>query len=88
MDKPDEFLFPSQISGQHFSRRQALTWFDTILKSANIAQDEDGKKKRGACIHSLRHVFVINSIYVRMRYILCFSNNLFIRINEIIRLLR
>lgn len=62
MDKPDEFLFPSQISGQHFSRRQALTWFDTILKSANIAQDEDGKKKRGACIHSLRHVFVINSM--------------------------
>ena len=62
LDKPYEYIFPGQISGQPFSKKSVLTWFDIILKSANIAHDENGKKKRGACIHSLRHIFVINSM--------------------------
>lgn len=62
-DNANAYLFPSTIlQDKHFSTREVLAWFDVILKTANIAQDNCGHKQRGANLHSFRHVFVLNSM--------------------------
>lgn len=62
MEQPDAYLFPGMKSGTHYTTRQVVTWFSEILKLANIDQWEKSPNKRGACLHSFRHLFVLKAI--------------------------
>lgn len=62
MNTPDAYLFPGQKQGSHFTTRQMDTWFSEILKLADIDQREKIPYERGACLHCLRHLFVLKSM--------------------------
>ena len=61
---PDAYLFPGakHKNGRHLTKRQAAYWFAEILRLANIDQRKKNLKERGACLHCLRHVFVLKSM--------------------------
>lgn len=62
MDKPESYLFPGRKEGTHFTTRQMSKWFSAILCQANIGQAGRTPHGRGACIHCLRHLFVLKSM--------------------------
>ena len=62
MPCPDAYLFPGDKKGAHFTTRQMATWFSELLKLAGIDQREKKPGERGACLHCLRHVFVLKSM--------------------------
>ena len=64
MLSPDAYLFPgdSHKKDSHFTSRQLATWFSELLRLANIDQREKMHGERGACLHCLRHVFVLKSM--------------------------
>ncbi len=62
MHQPDAFLFPGQKAGTHYTARQMEAWFSEILKSAGIDQRKKKPNERGACLHCLRHLFVLKSM--------------------------
>ena len=62
MDKPDDFLFPGKKPGTHFTTRQMSEWFSILLEKADIDQTDKTDSGRGACIHCLRHLFVLKAM--------------------------
>ena len=62
MDKPDAYLFPGIKEGTHLSTRQMDYWFGRILQLADIDQRIKEPGERGACLHCLRHLFVMKAI--------------------------
>ncbi len=62
MRSPDAYLFPSVKPGCPFPKRQMRKWFSKLLRLANIDQREKVSGERGACLHCLRHVFVLKSM--------------------------
>lgn len=62
MYEPDAYLFPGRKKGTHLCTRQMDAWFSEILKLGNINQREKAPGERGACIHCLRHLFVIKAV--------------------------
>jgi len=58
------YLFPGarHKKDSHLTKRQAETWFAELLRLANIDQREKSRSERGACLHCLRHVFVLKSM--------------------------
>ena len=61
-DQPDAYLFPGKKAGTHFTTRQMDSWFEKILMLAGIDQREKEPGERGACLHCLRHLFVLKSM--------------------------
>lgn len=62
MHKPDDYLFPGRKDGTHLCTRQMEDWFSEILRLADIDQSEKAPGERGACMHCLRHLFVMKSL--------------------------
>ena len=62
MYKPDAYLFPGRGNSTHLCTRQMDTWFSEILQLAGIDQRSKEPGERGACIHCLRHLFVMKAI--------------------------
>lgn len=62
LSKPDAFLFPGRNPNRHYTTRQVDFWFSKILRLANIDQRKRPANERGACLHCLRHVFVLKSM--------------------------
>lgn len=62
MHKPDAYLFPGRGNSTHLCTRQMDTWFSEILQLAGIDQRSKEPGERGACIHCLRHLFVMKAI--------------------------
>ena len=62
MDKPDAYLFPGIKEGAHLCTRQMDCWFSKILQLADIDQRIKKPGERGACLHCLRHLFVMKAI--------------------------
>lgn len=62
MDKPDTYLFPGSKPGHHYTTRQMAFWFVDILRLAGIDQRNKACNERGACLHCLRHLFVLKSM--------------------------
>jgi len=62
MPSPDAYLFPGQSPERPFTNRQVQTWFSEILRRANIDQRERTRYERRACLHCLRHLFVLKSM--------------------------
>ena len=64
MRLPDAYLFPGAThkKDSHLTKRQAETWFAELLRLANIDQKKKSRGERGACLHCLRHVFVLKSM--------------------------
>lgn len=62
MYKPDAHLFPGKDSEHHYTTRQVDFWFSRILKIAGIDQRDKQPGERGACLHCLRHLFVLKSM--------------------------
>jgi integrase len=59
--KAEALLFPSAIQEVPFSVHAARNTFNVILKSAGISIKGRVKRKRGPCLHCLRHVFAFKS---------------------------
>lgn len=59
---PDAYLFPGLKPNCHFTKRQAEKWFAEILRLSGIDQREKELHERGACLHCLRHVFVLKAM--------------------------
>lgn len=62
MHKPDAYLFPGRKPERHYTRRQMDVWFAEILRLAGIDQRNKQPNERGACLHCLRHLFVLKSM--------------------------
>lgn len=62
MHEPEAFLFPGGKEGRHLTTRTMDTWFSEILKLADIDQRDRNRNERGACLHCLRHLFVLKSM--------------------------
>ena len=60
-DKPDAFLFPGLKSDSPVSQGTMSESFKNILKASNIYVPPDNPRRRGQCLHCLRHVFAVNS---------------------------
>lgn len=61
-NQPNAYLFPGRKPGTHYTTRQMDYWFVEILKIADIDQADRKPNERGACIHCLRHLFVLKSM--------------------------
>lgn len=61
-DSPEAYLFPGKKPEQHFTERQMDAWFSELLRLADIDQREKSPYERGACLHCLRHLFVLKSM--------------------------
>lgn len=62
MHNPDAYLFPGRKQEHPFTTRQMGTWFAEILRLADIDQRDKEINERGACLHCLRHLFVLKSM--------------------------
>jgi len=64
MYTPEAYLFPGSKTKKdcHFTSRQAERWFSKLLRLAGIDQRAKSWHERGACLHCLRHVFVLKSM--------------------------
>lgn len=62
MYDPDAYLFPGRKQKTHLTTRQVEIWFLRILEAADIYRHQKEPGKRGACLHCLRHVFVLKSM--------------------------
>lgn len=62
MNKPDAFLFSGKDENSHYAGRNLSYHFSEILKKLNIDQIESDSYRRGACIHCLRHFYVLKAI--------------------------
>lgn len=62
LHKPDAYLFPGSKAGTHLCTRQMESWFKEILRLADIDQRNKKPGERGACMHCLRHLFVMKSL--------------------------
>lgn len=62
IDKPDAYLFPGRKPECHFTKGQMDKWFAEILMLADIDQRDKKPNERVACLHCLRHLFVLKSM--------------------------
>ena len=62
LNSPDALLFEGKIKDKPITKRQVEHWFSIIIQYAGINQPHKEFGKRGACIHCLRHLFVIKSV--------------------------
>ena len=62
MYEPNAYLFPGKKLKTHLTTRQVDEWFSRILEVATIDRHQKEPGKRGACLHCLRHVFVLKSM--------------------------
>lgn len=61
-DVSDVLLFEGAKEDKPITTRQVDAWFSVILKRADIDQLNKERYERGACIHCLRHLFVLKSV--------------------------
>ncbi len=62
MDDPEAYLFPGKSRDGIYTRRQAASWFQHILKNAGVAVNGTGVPWGGPCLHCFRHLFVVKVI--------------------------
>lgn len=62
MDDPEAHLFPGKSKDGIYTRRQAASWFQEILKKAGVSTNETGVPWDGPCLHCFRSLFVIKAI--------------------------
>ena len=62
MDDPEAYLFPGKSKDGIYTRRQAASWFQTILQKARVTTNETGVPWGGPCLHCFRHLFVLKAI--------------------------
>ena len=60
-EAPDAFLFPGKNPDAPMSMSNMFTRFRKILIESEIYTPQETPRKRGQCIHCLRHVFAVKS---------------------------
>lgn len=58
----DALLFEGMKKDKPITTRQVDAWFSVILQYAGIDQVNRERYERGACIHCLRHLFVLKAV--------------------------